>query len=69
MNGKIENHNLNPVQDVKGDLIILTRGNKMQTNSLSSKDGGGGLLILEADHKQAEKNLFEGTKIQQPVKR
>ena len=40
----------------------------MPNQSLSSKDGGGGSLIIEADHKQAEKNLFEGTKIQQPVK-
>ncbi len=35
-----------------------------QNNSLSSKDtsSGGGRLIIESDHKQAEKNLFEGTK-------
>ena len=43
----------------------------MNNQSLSSKDtlSGGGLLSQEADHKQAEKNLFEVTKIQQPVKR
>ncbi|KKM92285.1 hypothetical protein LCGC14_1219930 [marine sediment metagenome] len=34
----------------------------MQTKIPSSKDKGGGLLILEADHKLAEKQLFEGTK-------
>ncbi len=44
----------------------------MQTNSLSSKDtsSGGGLLIQGADHKLAEKQLFEGTKgLHKPVKR
>ncbi len=40
----------------------------MLNQSLSSKDGGGGLLILEADHKLAERQLFEGTKgLQQSV--
>ncbi len=36
----------------------------MPNQSLSSKDtsSGGGLLIQEADHKLAEKQLFEGTK-------
>ena len=41
----------------------------MLNQSLSSKDGGGGLLILEADQELAKKQLFECTKIQQPVKR
>lgn len=37
-------------------------------NSLSSKDtsGEGSLLIIEADHNLAEKNLFEVTKIHKP---
>ena len=35
----------------------------MPNQSLSSKDGEGGLLILESDHNQAEKNLFECTKL------
>ena len=34
----------------------------MPNQSLSSKDGGGGLLILEADHKLAERQLLEGTR-------
>ncbi len=37
----------------------------MSNNIPSSKEtprSGGGSLIIEADHKQAEKNLFEGTK-------
>ena len=43
----------------------------MPTNSLFSKTSpvGDGSLIINANHKQAEKNLFECTKIQQPVKR
>jgi len=40
----------------------------MSNNIPSSKESGGGLLILEADHKLAERKLFEGTKnIQQSV--
>ena len=42
----------------------------MPNQSLSSKDTsmGGGLLIMEADHKLAEKQLFEGTKgLHKPV--
>ncbi len=34
----------------------------MPNQSLSSKDYGGGSLIIQADHKLAEKQLFEGTK-------
>ena len=70
MNGKIGSLNQSPVQDVKEDSIILIRRkSKMQpNNSLSSKDtsGEGSLLIIEADHNLAEKNLFEVTKIHKP---
>ena len=45
----------------------------MPNQSLSSKTspvGDGNLLIIQADHKLAERQLFEGTKnIQQTVKR
>ncbi len=45
----------------------------MPNQSLSSKDtssGSGSLLILEADHKLAERQLFEGTKgLHKSVKR
>ena len=34
----------------------------MPNQNLSSKDGGRGSLIIEADHKLAERQLFEGTK-------
>ena len=73
MNGTIESLNQRPVQDVKGDLIILTRRRKMPNQSLSSdtSSGSGSLLIIqEADHKLAERQLFEGTKgLHKPVKR
>ena len=43
----------------------------MQPNIPNSKEmsnGVGGILIIEADHKQAEKNLFECTKNGMPKK-
>ncbi|KKN56679.1 hypothetical protein LCGC14_0569960 [marine sediment metagenome] len=43
----------------------------MQTNIPNSKEmsnGVGGILIIEADHKQAEKDLFKCTKNAMPKK-